>query len=96
MFPSQKYIDRISKHTDKVYVTSLCEDYEEGKAGFEFLKNQADSWREFGIDLTDFQYSTLKKENWAESWKLHFKTMILSDRLVIKPSWEDYTALPGQ
>ena len=31
MFPSQKYIDRISKHTDKVYVTSLCEDYEEGK-----------------------------------------------------------------
>ena len=31
MFPSQKYIDRISKHTDKVYVTSLCEDYDEGK-----------------------------------------------------------------
>ena len=81
---------QVVKHT--VYFLSD----EEGKAGFEFLKNQADSWREFGIDLTDFQYSTLKKENWAESWKLHFKTMILSDRLVIKPSWEDYTALPGQ
>ena len=29
-FPSQNYINRISKHTDKVYVTSLCNDYEKG------------------------------------------------------------------
>ena len=30
-FPSQNYIDRISKHTDQVYVTSLCSDYETGE-----------------------------------------------------------------
>ena len=29
-FPSQNYINRISKHTDQVYVTSLCEDYDNG------------------------------------------------------------------
>lgn len=30
-FPSQNYIDRISQYTDKVYVTSLCNDYENGE-----------------------------------------------------------------
>lgn len=30
-FPSQNYINRISKHTDQVYVTSLCGDYESGE-----------------------------------------------------------------
>ena len=27
-FPTQAFVDRISKHTDKVYVTTLCVDYE--------------------------------------------------------------------
>lgn len=30
-FPTQLFINRISKHTDAVYVTTLCEDYENGK-----------------------------------------------------------------
>lgn len=30
-FPSQNYIDRISKYTNQVYVTSLCVDYENGE-----------------------------------------------------------------
>lgn len=30
-FPSQNYINRISEYTDKVYVTSLCSDYEKGE-----------------------------------------------------------------
>lgn len=29
-FPTQQYIDNISKYTDKVYVTSLCNNYETG------------------------------------------------------------------
>ena len=31
IFPSQDYINRISKHTSQVYVTSLCVDYENGE-----------------------------------------------------------------
>ena len=30
-FPSQNYVNRISKHTSQVYVTSLCSDYEKGE-----------------------------------------------------------------
>lgn len=30
-FPSQQFINRVSRYTDAVYVTTLCVDYEEGK-----------------------------------------------------------------
>lgn len=30
-FPTQEFIDRIAPYTDKVYVTTLCTDYENGK-----------------------------------------------------------------
>lgn len=33
---------------------------------------------------------TLPKEDWAESWKRNFKTLRISDRLAIKPTWEIY------
>ena len=31
MFPTQQFINRVAKYTDKVYVTTLCEDYDAGK-----------------------------------------------------------------
>ena len=29
----------------------------------------------------------LARENWAESWKRHFKAMEIGDKLLIKPGW---------
>ncbi len=29
----------------------------------------------------------VKRENWAESWKRHFKPLAIGSRLLIKPSW---------
>ncbi|MFZ5448494.1 MAG: 50S ribosomal protein L11 methyltransferase [Thermodesulfobacteriota bacterium] len=36
------------------------------------------------------------EEDWAEAWKAHFKAVKLTDRLVVRPPWEDYTAQPGE
>lgn len=33
----------------------------------------------------------LKEEDWANSWKSNFKPTRIGQRLVIKPSWEDFT-----
>lgn len=38
----------------------------------------------------------LQREDWANSWKRYFHTFKASRRLVIKPSWEDYAAAPGE
>ncbi|HEY6007803.1 MAG TPA: 50S ribosomal protein L11 methyltransferase [Geobacteraceae bacterium] len=36
----------------------------------------------------------LQEEDWANGWKQHFHPTRVGKRLVIKPTWEDYTALP--
>ncbi len=36
------------------------------------------------------------EEDWAEAWKAHFKTQKVTDRLVIRPPWEDYAPAAGE
>lgn len=38
----------------------------------------------------------LKRENWAESWKRHFKPLPIGGKLLLKPSWSRRRAKPGQ
>jgi ribosomal protein L11 methyltransferase len=39
--------------------------------------------------------SFLREEDWANNWKAHFKPSRIGSRLVIKPTWEDYTPATG-
>ena len=36
----------------------------------------------------------LRREDWAESWKRHFHAFRVSERLVVKPSWEEIEIRP--
>jgi len=36
------------------------------------------------------------EEDWAEAWKVHFKPVKVTPRLVIRPPWEDYHPAPGE
>lgn len=45
-----------------------------------------------GFNPVPPEVSLLKEEDWANSWKVNFKPARIGNRLVIKPSWEDYTA----
>ena len=38
---------------------------------------------------------TLRAVDWQDAWKRHFKTQRVSRRIVIKPSWENFKARPG-
>ena len=40
--------------------------------------------------------SEVDDEDWASSWKKYFKTNRIGAKLIIKPSWEDYKASPGE
>ena len=39
--------------------------------------------------------SVIKNEDWANNWKVHFKPVRIGERLVIKPTWEEYQKLAG-
>ena len=36
------------------------------------------------------ELSNVREEDWANNWKQYFKPMTVGEKLVIKPSWEDY------
>ena len=60
------------------------------------LKEKDSEFQSFGIHFTDFTCTKLKKEDWAESWKIHFKPIVISPTLAVAPSWEHFEAQPGQ
>ncbi len=68
----------------------------EAKEAASFVESQRAGWESFGVKLENVSLSTLRKEDWAESWKIHFKLMEVSDRLAIRPSWIEYSPKPGQ
>lgn len=39
--------------------------------------------------------TVVRNEDWANNWKVHFKPVRIGERLVIKPTWEEYCELPG-
>jgi ribosomal protein L11 methyltransferase len=40
-------------------------------------------------------YRQVDEQNWAESWKAFFWPQKIGERIVVKPSWRDYRAEPG-
>ena len=36
------------------------------------------------------ELSNVREEDWANNWKQYFKPLTVGEKLVIKPSWEDY------
>ena len=43
-----------------------------------------------------FSIQKIRREDWAESWKRHFKPIQIGSRLLIKPSWSKRPARKGQ
>jgi ribosomal protein L11 methyltransferase len=41
-------------------------------------------------------YRQVDEQNWAESWKAFFWPQKIGERIVVKPSWRDYHAAPGE
>ena len=48
------------------------------------------------IKLTKPVLDVLKKEDWAEAWKKHFKVQHVTEKVVIKPTWLKYKKKKGE
>jgi len=45
-----------------------------------------------GLSVADIVTRRVYQEDWAEGWKQHFSALRFGPRLVIKPTWETWTA----
>lgn len=58
----------------------------------EAIENLRSSLRLLGglRPIGELQISTLKEEDWANSWKEHFQVHRIGERVVIRPPWQEY------
>ncbi|MDO7905476.1 50S ribosomal protein L11 methyltransferase [Paenibacillus sp. JX-17] len=62
------------------------------------VKPRIEGLQEFDIDAGSWttEVRTVNEDDWATAWKQYFKPLRVSDRLTIKPTWEDYTPADPQ
>lgn len=49
----------------------------------------------FGVECKVY-LDEVKDEDWEQNWKKYYHTFKVGERLVIKPSWEEYQVQPGE
>ena len=73
---------------------------EEDRAGAEALAERVrtylESWKDVLSSPVEVSVQEMRKEDWANSWKKNFHTFKASERLVVKPGWEEYEAKAGE
>ncbi|NCB52613.1 MAG: hypothetical protein EOM54_12160 [Clostridia bacterium] len=84
------------EETKEVRHTLYFQEEKESLSAQALLKEKAADFASFGCVFEQIECPLLKREDWAESWKLHFKPMVVSERLAVSPSWEKFQTLPGQ
>lgn len=84
------------KETKNVFHTVYAQTPEEGKTNYDFLIKNTPMWNEYGTQISEIEYFEMKKEDWAESWKKYFNIIHISKRLIIKPSWLEFSPTSEQ
>ncbi|MEK4249598.1 50S ribosomal protein L11 methyltransferase [Paenibacillus sp. FSL W7-1287] len=62
------------------------------------IKPRVEGLHEFGIDPGNVEYSYIEvdDEDWATAWKDYFHPIRITDRITIKPTWENYEPEDGE
>lgn len=82
------------KHNAKNGITFFVRDNMNGKETFELvkemLKNAKENEKEIDFGSLDIMVKNIKEDDWANNWKKYFKPFAVGDKIVIRPSWEEY------
>ncbi len=84
----------IAKLGDDVKVKGYFSELDYNKEFLNDLKSRIEELAGFGLDAGKKTILTLEvdEEDWANAWKKYYKPIKMGERLVIKPSWEEYIA----
>jgi ribosomal protein L11 methyltransferase len=81
---------------DGVVLSAFFRDEEFGAWQQNELQTYLSRLREHELYPLGLEVRQAAEEDWAEAWKVHFKPMKVTERLVIRPPWEDYEPGPGE
>lgn len=84
------------RESGAMYLVAYSETPEGGHELAERINACLPIWNEAGAIFSDVEEFELAREEWSEVWKKYFNIIHIADNLVIRPSWLEYTAQPGQ
>lgn len=63
-----------------------------------YTKEKLNELKEMGFDIGEGEvtYKEMHEEDWANNWKKYYKPVKITDKIVIKPIWEEYTKNDGE
>lgn len=58
----------------------------------QYVKEKLAELKEMGFDIGEgkVEVKTMHEEDWANNWKQYYKPVKITDKIVIKPIWEEY------
>jgi len=89
------YIDEslINANDIRTNVTFYLDDTEEGR---NTLKQIREELANAGAGEYELVSKTVDDSEWKDKWKEYFKPARITERIVIKPTWEEYSPEPGE
>ena len=83
---------------NKSKVTVYLEREDITKIEEELIRQGINAIDESGFDVGEgvWEITPVKREDWSQSWKRHFHPIEVSNRLLVKPEWEEVKAKSGQ
>lgn len=73
----------------KVYLADNNQGQQLLKEVYNFIKDLKSDNKEIDLGRLEIVTKVLNDEDWANNWKQYFKPFTISDKIIIKPSWED-------
>ena len=93
------YIDEelLENYEDEVCVRGFVEETETWAGDFvkENVNNLKENAPDFNWGSLEIIVENIKDENWGETWKKFYKPFKPAEKIVIKPTWEDYEKQEG-
>ncbi len=88
----------LEEENDQVVIKTYLPEDEFSPEKLVIIKDKIQGLIQFGLNPGQVEVftSTVQEEDWATSWKEYFYPEKISDTFVVKPTWREYKAKPGE
>lgn len=82
---------------DGVIIKTYITEERDVTADINTIKEKIDNLKAFGIDVGEaiVELSQVDEEDWANEWKNYYKPTKVGEKIVVKPTWEEYYKQDG-
>ncbi|KYH28573.1 MULTISPECIES: 50S ribosomal protein L11 methyltransferase [Clostridium] len=83
---------------DSAIIKAYYKDSEKFKHDLQYIKESVMNLDKFGIDKGEGKVTvkSVNEEDWANNWKKYYKPTKIGEKIVVKPTWEEYSANKGE